>query len=436
MLFLTITFAAVLGKVSLQDHQSRWNESKILQNVEWISQPSALPTEPLPKKRLVSISITKEISLKLPKLYLEESSNKHHLLEVINQYLWSPTQRGTYSFVSNLTDIGEFLANQKFINVPNFNRLFRRRPHDHHQRKLQQLPLDPEVLKSASLPEGVVKKATVKNHKNRHLLPKNCGAQVTKNILGGAETDIDDFPWMALVRVNISQENPFRCAGSLITQRYVLTAAHCVRIHGIPEEKVDLVRLGEHDLRQEKDCQDWNCNLPPQDVPIEERIVHPGFNASLHSSPHDIALLRLKKPVEFSQFVQPICLPLNKLSEKTYDGLAMWTAGWGFTEHGSKSKMKLKVKLPVVPLEACAKKYVRIPLVRSQICAGGEMKKDSCGGDSGAPLMNQDLVGEVVRWILQGIVSFGSSKCGSTGIPGVYTRVANYVQWIMNEIRE
>lgn len=70
------------------------------------------------------------------------------------------------------------------------------------------------------------------------------------------------------------------------------------------------------------------------------------------------------------------------------------------------------------------------------MCAGGEEGKDSCRGDSGGPLMalfadeNQDI-----NWYCVGVVSFGPSPCGMKGWPGVYTRVANYVEWIIKNLR-
>ena len=71
-------------------------------------------------------------------------------------------------------------------------------------------------------------------------------------------------------------------------------------------------------------------------------------------------------------------------------------------------------------------------LDNTQLCAGGELGKDSCNGDSGGGLFS-DLLdgtdGKPRQWQVVGIVSFGSSRCGD-GKPGVYTRVSQYTQWI------
>ena len=66
------------------------------------------------------------------------------------------------------------------------------------------------------------------------------------------------------------------------------------------------------------------------------------------------------------------------------------------------------------------------------MCAGGEIGKDSCGGDSGGGLFSKRDDG---RWEVVGIVSFGSERCGD-GTPGVYTRVSQYLQWIEQTMKK
>ena len=65
------------------------------------------------------------------------------------------------------------------------------------------------------------------------------------------------------------------------------------------------------------------------------------------------------------------------------------------------------------------------------MCAGAKKGKDSCGGDSGGPLVCRQKDGS---WTQVGLVSWGSAECGEKGKPGVYTWVANYIDWIDNII--
>lgn len=99
--------------------------------------------------------------------------------------------------------------------------------------------------------------------------------------------------------------------------------------------------------------------------------------------------------------------------------------------------------MPVIPQQQCADTYnsgyasynQRIRITSRQICAGGVNAKDSCSGDSGGPLIFKGEVMLRPRFVQYGIVSFGPRSCGVKGFPGVYTRVASYVDWILNNMR-
>lgn len=108
--------------------------------------------------------------------------------------------------------------------------------------------------------------------------------------------------------------------------------------------------------------------------------------------------------------------------------------GWGVTEQHVSSTVMLKVKLPIFPLDQCAAVYKRNTQIwHKQMCAGGEVDKDSCGGDSGGPLQGYTRYSRTVQY---GIVSFGNRICGFGGFPGVYTRVDYYLDWILDNMRD
>lgn len=101
------------------------------------------------------------------------------------------------------------------------------------------------------------------------------------------------------------------------------------------------------------------------------------------------------------------------------------------------SDVKLKVSVPVVQPSVCQKTYKRlgVGLAPTQLCAGGLAGKDSCNGDSGGPLMANEIVGDSDNWYIRGIVSFGPNNCGTLGFPGVYTDVSKYGKWIAKNIK-
>lgn len=153
----------------------------------------------------------------------------------------------------------------------------------------------------------------------------NCGPVVVdRRIVGGNVSTINEFPWAGLIKYKVQPGvgSVELCGASLISSRYVLTAAHCkyclsiykhsignyqyfLGIEGIPSGyKVEAVRLGEYDLNTEIDCQVFDetdingkvCNPPAQDIPVEKLIPHPEYNIPKYAN--DIALIRLAHPPE------------------------------------------------------------------------------------------------------------------------------------------
>uniref|UniRef100_A0A182TN45 Peptidase S1 domain-containing protein n=1 Tax=Anopheles melas TaxID=34690 RepID=A0A182TN45_9DIPT len=269
--------------------------------------------------------------------------------------------------------------------------------------------------------------------------PGQCGIQTSDRIFGGVNTRIDEFPWIALLKyAKPNNVFGFHCGGVLINDRYVLTASHCVNGKDIPSTwNLAEVRLGEWDTSTAQDCEglgdDVDCSPPPIDVPIEGKTPHPEYVPTSAEQYNDIALLRLQQSVPYSDFIKPICLPMQaELKARDYVGFRMQVAGWGRTATARFSNVKQKVAVDGVSLDACNQVYQReqVLLRQSQLCAGGEAGKDSCQGDSGGPLTGIHTAGGLQYWYLIGLVSFGPTPCGQAGWPGVYTKVDQYVDWI------
>lgn len=231
----------------------------------------------------------------------------------------------------------------------------------------------------------------------------------------------------------------FRCAGALINDRYVLTAAHCVpKI--TDNYTLTGVRLGEWNAATVTDCFRRQCADPPQDILIEEIIVHPEFLPDSKDFYHDITLLRLAAPAKFSTYVRSICLPSQKdlRTATDFQGKRFTVSGWGETETAYSSNMKLKVELDGVGLDTCnwVWRHKKNPITDKQICAGGEAGKDTCGGDSGGPLMLTYSDGAGTNYFYAaGIVSYGRADCGQHNWPGIYTNIGSYMDWIEANVK-
>ncbi|CAB3380268.1 Hypothetical predicted protein [Cloeon dipterum] len=274
-------------------------------------------------------------------------------------------------------------------------------------------------------------------HKNANLLPVNCGDSFTIRIVGGRKADMGEHPWLAALEYETRRGQQVLCGGSLINERYVLTAAHCIQVPA--GNKLVSVRLGEHNLVTEKDCYKTAkgveiCADPPLSVPIESVKVHEKYGGV--DRHNDIGLIRLQRKVPATGYVKPVCLPLSdNLFRSTFTGSTQVVAGWGRTENSPSSDVKLKVGLSVMENERCAALYrgphPEVRLDSSQLCAGGEKGKDSCGGDSGGPL----VFARENKWFVTGVVSYGPRNCGTQDLPGIYTRVTSFLPWIMDNLK-
>jgi transmembrane protease serine 3 len=242
-----------------------------------------------------------------------------------------------------------------------------------------------------------------------------------QRIVGGVEARKGSHPWI----VSLQQGSHF-CGGSLVgvpgskTQSdIVITAAHCVppgtSVRGMT------VSAGAHIISRPSSTQ--------QTVSISKAVPHENYNEE--TTLNDIAILKLSSPIKFSTGVQPVCLPA-KGEQAAGEGTV---AGWGLTEEGGDdtSDLLLQVGIPIISTTSCQRQYSSAgvgingtAMICGGFAAGG---KDSCQGDSGGPFVFKGTSG----YTLQGVVSFGVG-CARPGLPGVYSRVSTYIDWINNKI--
>ncbi|CAG9792471.1 unnamed protein product [Diatraea saccharalis] len=265
-----------------------------------------------------------------------------------------------------------------------------------------------------------------------------CGIQASgqNRIFGGTSTGIDQYPWLALLEYKIGNQIKLNCGGALISNKYVLTAAHCMNFN-----KPVSIRLGEYDVTHDgQDCLEGSdCTDPAVSIPIKEILIHPEYDNVLKRN--DIALIRLDGMANYTDFIRPICLPTLDVSQLS-PNVSLYVAGWGRMSWNIKfSSLKQHVKVPIVNMQDCQNVYEtrivpKVNLWSKQLCAGGEKGRDSCNGDSGGPLMMKTLLPNNLTVITaEGVVSYGPQVCGIKDVPGVYTKVYEYNTWIRRHIR-
>ncbi|KAI8043707.1 phenoloxidase-activating factor 2 [Drosophila gunungcola] len=232
-----------------------------------------------------------------------------------------------------------------------------------------------------------------------------------------------EMPWV--VALMDATNLQYKAAGSLIAPDVVLTASHVTE--KLSEQQL-LVRAGEWDLNTDTEQQKH------VDVAIRKIVRHSKFDAD--NGQYNVALLFLEKPLQLTRHINLICLPS---SNRNFIQSRCLVGGWGkkTIEDNSYMNIMKKIQMPVVDRLTC-EKQLQVPYTKdfrlhhSLMCAGGEIGKDSCEGDGGAPLACP-LQSDPERYEQAGIVNFGYG-CGEP-IPAVYTDVSKMNGWIRQQIQ-
>ncbi|KXJ78224.1 hypothetical protein RP20_CCG005220 [Aedes albopictus] len=250
------------------------------------------------------------------------------------------------------------------------------------------------VLNLLGLPEFTLPQATyqcgIRQHGVIHLVGR------------GSQVEEGHWPWHVAVYQRLKGDDPFEygCGGTLVNERHVLTAAHCVvrrtARNQLPAIMYEIeLHLGQHELSKVTD------SVTIRDV--SKAHVHPEYAPNRN----DIAVLEMRLPVEYSDTVIPICLD-QKVDRDLRDleNESGWITGWGKTENGNLSNVLRTASMPVVGYMKCLKDdpvfYGHI-LNESVFCAGNKNETSPGPGDSGGGMYISD--GD--RWILIGIISLG-----------------------------
>jgi len=231
-------------------------------------------------------------------------------------------------------------------------------------------------------------------------------------IVGGTSASPAEYPW----QVSLLFRGQHMCGGTLISDRHVVTAAHCFQ-GPLADAREWLVVVGLTSLTHV--TRDNVVRLASAQV-HERYVAEPPTN--------DIALLTLAQPVNLDpkvEVVRTACLPHRG---EDFEGQYCTITGWGAMQQGGPATKHLQeVDLPIISNAQCAYYLGAQAHIQSkQICAGiPQGGQDACQGDSGGPMVcKKDGV-----WKLAGVVLWGYG-CAQRYTPGVYTRVSEYVDWI------
>lgn len=228
-------------------------------------------------------------------------------------------------------------------------------------------------------------------------------------IIGGEQSTPNTYSWMVSVQ---SKDGQHFCGGSLIADKYVMTAAHC--LEDTNADDIQLV-INDYDISQP--------DASEEKLSVAKIVSHDDWDDSMDN---DIAVLELASPSSKT----PVRLATQEEMKALPTGSTLTVMGWGNRSNSGEDFPDLlhEVSVPLADQSTCKDNYDDIgqDITNNMLCAGlAEGGKDSCQGDSGGPLLFQ----KDSEWIQAGIVSFGEG-CAERDYVGVYTNVSRYLAWI------
>ncbi|XP_042738181.1 transmembrane protease serine 5 [Lagopus leucura] len=230
-------------------------------------------------------------------------------------------------------------------------------------------------------------------------------------VVGGMDAAPGRWPW----QVSIRHGSRHRCGGSVLAPRWIVTAAHCVHSYRWQSASGWTVHAGVA----------HGSAMQEAGVPVERIISHPLYNDN--SMDYDIALMKLRVPLNFSDAIGALCLLPSH--QDLLPGTPCWVSGWGYTrpDQAQLTETLKEALVPLISTQRCNSSCMYAgELTARMLCAGYQQGKiDACQGDSGGALVCQDEL----AWRLVGIVSWGRG-CAEPNRPGVYTNVPQLLPWI------
>lgn len=242
-----------------------------------------------------------------------------------------------------------------------------------------------------------------------------------------------DIPWLVAIYKSEAANLQFICGGTLVSDRHIVTAAHCMQRRGVQTNIKDIVvKIGVHNLN------DWSDDITVTRS-LSAASIHESFNPA--TLQNDILMFTLNKRVKFNTYIRPACLWGDDTDQSRIVGASGVVAGWGDQGVGGIGKQgePHMVRIPIVSTTDCraSKPHFHKLTYDSTLCAGDRNGAGPCVGDSGGGL----YLLEGGKWRLRGVVSVslraenGDNTCNLNEYI-IFTDTAKYLSWIKRILSE
>ncbi|XP_034183839.2 serine protease gd isoform X1 [Osmia lignaria lignaria] len=289
---------------------------------------------------------------------------------------------------------------------------------------------EPFLPPNTVVPNGTPKPPPSNGNNNFECGRSSNTIKINPLVAGGVKASPGHWPWLVAIFI-VKFDFMFQCAGTLVTNTHIITAAHCFQLDdtNLPSGTL-LVSLGRYRLR------DWR-EKGSVNREVAEYRLHPDYNTSGNADA-DLAVLILRERVEYSAVIKPICLWSGAINLESVVGKYGYVVGWGRDELGNPYVQEPRqTRSPIVSQEVCLwsnENFVSFTSNRT-FCAGLRNGSGPCNGDSGSGFVMFDSKTE--RFYLRGVVSRSllDSSTMSCDLKQyvVYVDVAKHLDWIRNQ---
>ncbi|XP_002044187.2 brachyurin [Drosophila sechellia] len=243
----------------------------------------------------------------------------------------------------------------------------------------------------------------------------NSPMKIDNRIVSGSDAKLGQFPWQVILKKDAWDD--LLCGGSIISDTWVLTAAHCT----INRNSIFLM-FGTVQLFNPNALNMTSSNI----------IIHPDYNDKLNN---DVSLIQLPEPLTFSDTIRPIQLVGQSADSIDFVGSLATIAGFGYTEdeYLDSSETLLYAQVEIIDNANCVPVFGEYVVVDSTMCAKGFNGSDmsTCSGDSGGPLITYNKTNQ--QWIQIGINSFVAEDQCTARLPSGYARVSSFLGFIADK---